>query len=236
MMIGWWEHSQKGVTDGRTDRRTDGRTDGRTDWTIHRAAWSQLKTWCCEHYGAVSQLKIILNLMVTCLICLRFIIRQWYTMVIFVTELNETVIWYSAVLIHKILQIAQRKNSFDISKASKCEKKYHNHISLCEHQWWNGQKYSSRNFDYVRKRGEYFHDKLFLWYQDKIAPSRKSLFHTETNFLFRHAGYVSPSDIHGPLARYEKLRVANAPGIPERFPRHRALAIPTCITARGIAN
>ena len=39
MMIRWWEHSQKGVT----DRQTDGRTDGRTDWTIHRAAWSQLK-------------------------------------------------------------------------------------------------------------------------------------------------------------------------------------------------
>ena len=36
MMIRWWEHSQKGVTDGRTDRQTD--------WTIHRAAWSQLKT------------------------------------------------------------------------------------------------------------------------------------------------------------------------------------------------
>ena len=43
MMIRWWEHSQKGVTDRRTDRRTDGQTDGRTDWTIHRAAWSQLK-------------------------------------------------------------------------------------------------------------------------------------------------------------------------------------------------
>ena len=27
MMIGWWEHSQKGVTDRRTDRRTDGRTE-----------------------------------------------------------------------------------------------------------------------------------------------------------------------------------------------------------------
>ena len=39
MMIRWWEHSQKGVTDG----QTDGQTDGRTDWTIHRAAWSQLK-------------------------------------------------------------------------------------------------------------------------------------------------------------------------------------------------
>ena len=43
MMILWWEHSQKGVTDRQTDRRTDRQTDGRTDWTIHRAAWSQLK-------------------------------------------------------------------------------------------------------------------------------------------------------------------------------------------------
>ena len=33
MMIRWWEHSKKVW-----------RTDGRTDWTIHRAAWSQLKT------------------------------------------------------------------------------------------------------------------------------------------------------------------------------------------------
>ena len=37
MMIRWWEHSQKGVTDGRTDGQTS------TDWTIHRTAWSQLK-------------------------------------------------------------------------------------------------------------------------------------------------------------------------------------------------
>ena len=28
MMIRWWEHSQKGVTDRRTDRQRDGRTDG----------------------------------------------------------------------------------------------------------------------------------------------------------------------------------------------------------------
>ena len=28
VMIRWWEHSQKGVTDRRTDRRTDGQTDG----------------------------------------------------------------------------------------------------------------------------------------------------------------------------------------------------------------
>ena len=39
MMIGRWEHSQKGVTDRRTDRRTDGQTEN----TICRAAWSQLK-------------------------------------------------------------------------------------------------------------------------------------------------------------------------------------------------
>ena len=40
MMIRWWEHSQKGVTDGQTDRQTEN--------TICRAAWSQLKTikWC----------------------------------------------------------------------------------------------------------------------------------------------------------------------------------------------
>ena len=48
MMIRWWEHSQKGVTDGQTDRRTDRQTDRQTDRrtenTIHRAAWSQLKT------------------------------------------------------------------------------------------------------------------------------------------------------------------------------------------------
>ena len=36
MMIWWWEHSLKGVTDRRTDRRTEN--------TICRAAWSQLKT------------------------------------------------------------------------------------------------------------------------------------------------------------------------------------------------
>ena len=35
MMIRWWEHSQKGVT----DRQTDGQTEN----TICRAAWSQLK-------------------------------------------------------------------------------------------------------------------------------------------------------------------------------------------------
>ena len=47
MMIRWWEHSQKGVTDRQTDRRTDGQTDrwtdGQTENTICRAAWSQLK-------------------------------------------------------------------------------------------------------------------------------------------------------------------------------------------------
>ena len=43
MMIRWWEHSQKGVTDRQTDRQTDRRTDGQTENTICRAAWSQLK-------------------------------------------------------------------------------------------------------------------------------------------------------------------------------------------------
>ena len=50
-MIRWWEHSQKGVTDGRTDRQTEN--------TIHRAAWSQLKKyqWDIPYYT----LKSIVN-------------------------------------------------------------------------------------------------------------------------------------------------------------------------------
>ena len=39
VVIWWWEHSQKGVPDGHLQWQTD----RRTDWTIHRAAWSQLK-------------------------------------------------------------------------------------------------------------------------------------------------------------------------------------------------
>ena len=37
MMIGWWEHSQKGVTDRQTDRQTDGRTSFSMD---------KPTTWC----------------------------------------------------------------------------------------------------------------------------------------------------------------------------------------------
>ena len=44
MMIWWWEHGERGVTDWRTDGLTDRRTDRRTDWTSHVAAWSQLTT------------------------------------------------------------------------------------------------------------------------------------------------------------------------------------------------
>ena len=35
VMIRWWEHSQKGVTDRQTDRQTDRRTDGQTDRKYH---------------------------------------------------------------------------------------------------------------------------------------------------------------------------------------------------------
>ena len=37
----------------------------------------------------------------------------------------------------------------------------------------------------------------------------------------------------GPLARYVKLGVAQAPGMSRTFPRHWGLAIPICITARA---
>ena len=41
-MIRWWEHSQKNVTDRQTG--------GQTEWTIHRAAWSQLKIQISYEY------------------------------------------------------------------------------------------------------------------------------------------------------------------------------------------
>ena len=47
MMIRWWEHGEKGVTDGRTDRWTD--------WTSHIAAWSQLKTFTSEQCMCISK-------------------------------------------------------------------------------------------------------------------------------------------------------------------------------------
>ena len=44
MMIQWWEHSQKGVTDRQTDRQTEN--------TICRVAWSQLKK---QAYGTAAE-------------------------------------------------------------------------------------------------------------------------------------------------------------------------------------
>ena len=70
VMIRWWEHSQKGVTDRRTDRRTDRQTDRQTENTICRAAWSQLKTIehlfyatssSMHHFVAIGELKLELQ-------------------------------------------------------------------------------------------------------------------------------------------------------------------------------
>ena len=70
MMIRWWEHSQKGVTDRRTDGQTDRRTDRQTENTICRAAWSQLKTIghlfyatssFVHHFVAIGEFKLELQ-------------------------------------------------------------------------------------------------------------------------------------------------------------------------------
>ena len=52
MMIRWWKHGEKGVT----DRRTDGQTDRQTENTICRAAWSQLKTIGHLYYATSSSM------------------------------------------------------------------------------------------------------------------------------------------------------------------------------------
>ena len=62
MMIWWWEHGEKGVTDGQTD--------GWTDWTSHIAAWSQLKiighlfyatSSFVHHFVAIGEFKLELR-------------------------------------------------------------------------------------------------------------------------------------------------------------------------------
>ena len=55
MMIRWWKHSQKCVT------------DRRTDWTIHRAAWSQLQ-WLWAHNPNIVEIifALILILIYEC--------------------------------------------------------------------------------------------------------------------------------------------------------------------------
>ena len=87
MMIRWWEHCQKGVTDGQTDRQTDGRTDRRTENTIHRAAWSQLKNSKPNKTSVVSYSAIKKPMMyshrkglfmeTSCNICKVFMLK-WY--------------------------------------------------------------------------------------------------------------------------------------------------------------
>ena len=47
-----------------------------------------------------------------------------------------------------------------------------------------------------------------------------------------HEGTIMPKPFPWPLARYVKLWVAHAPGMPGTF-SHCGLAIPTCITARA---
>ena len=47
MMIRWWEHSQKGVTDGQTEN------------TICRAAWSQLKTEWNADFSSSALIRMI---------------------------------------------------------------------------------------------------------------------------------------------------------------------------------
>ena len=69
MMMWWWEHSQKGVTDGQTDEQTDRRTDRRTDWTIHRAAWSQLKMFLCQFYNWTNNISCVGQQVISCRGC-----------------------------------------------------------------------------------------------------------------------------------------------------------------------
>ena len=87
MMIRWWEHSQKGVTDRQTD--------GRTEKTIHRAAWSQLKKpFYCNVQWVLLQGDVLLtettNDILACMNNCIFI-KGWVSL--FIYALVSTIIW-----------------------------------------------------------------------------------------------------------------------------------------------
>ena len=83
VMIRWWKHCQKGVT----DRQTDGRTDTQTDWTIHRAAWSQLKISdpYIERVYSITAIRPTLMIMM--------MVRIIMTMMIITTAILSKVYW-----------------------------------------------------------------------------------------------------------------------------------------------
>ena len=74
MMIRWWEHSQKGVT----DRQTDGRTDGQTENTICRAAWSQLKIGSAYIYIHISYISYTYHIHITLVVPSRQCLFTYY--------------------------------------------------------------------------------------------------------------------------------------------------------------
>ena len=67
----------------------------------------------------------------------------------------------------------------------------------------------------------------FLNHCHRLLPHNPKASWLTTMFMY---SILFAAMVHGPLARFVKLRVAHAR---ERFPGHRGLAIPTCITARA---
>ena len=61
-MIRWWEHSEKGVTDGLTDRQTDRQSERKKERCVLRAACSQLnkKDFSFMFIGSGNSISVIL--------------------------------------------------------------------------------------------------------------------------------------------------------------------------------
>ena len=128
----------------------------------------------------------------------------------------------------------------DISKCfleRKCSHCYLNYVIYsCKGKWSTFNRGWSLQFGFIVSGYDYFYFTFNLVKYEFCLNSR-TMSTTYDVVLSRHDRRWKClrmiSNKHGHLARYEKLRVAQAPGMPGTFTRHRGLAMPTCITARA---
>ena len=97
--------------------------------------------------------------------------------------------------------------------------------SQCHSWWWPGNAWNQGIPWRLSVSTE--EKKTFIVFAVKLID--KHLIFVWADYAYSICSQRQLAFCNGPLARYVKLRVARAPGMPGMFPRHRGLAIPTWI-------